>query len=205
MIRRAAVAAALFASLSTAPVRADESPRAIVQQVTDQALAVLADKSTDAAEKRRRLEQITYAHVDFETLSRLVLGQNWNRFSDAQKQAFVEEFKRHLSMTYGRNIESYHNEKVAIVGERDEPRGDHTVQTKILRGGGADDIAVDYRLRQTNGRWQIIDFVIENISLVANFRSQFQEMLASGTPDGLIKTLHERNERGEPLKAPKAS
>jgi phospholipid transport system substrate-binding protein len=189
--------------LAAAPAgAAGSTPRAVVEDVTSQAIKVLGDQGLSSADKRSRLEQIIYSNVDFETLSRLVLAQSWSRFSDAQKSEFIAEFKRHLSMTYGRNVETYNNEKVTITGERDEPRGDHTVLTKIAHAG--DDILVDYRLREKDGRWQIIDFVIEKVSLVANYRAQFQDMLAHGTPDSLLRALHDKNERGEPLKAPKA-
>jgi phospholipid transport system substrate-binding protein len=109
-------------------------------------------------------------------------------------------FKNHLSMTYGRNVESYKNEKVQITGSRPETGGDATVKTKIVRGGGGNDILVDYRLRQRDGTWKIIDVVIEGVSLVPNFRSQFQDVVASGGPERLLALLREKNAKGEPLK-----
>ena len=63
------------------------------------------------------------------------------------------------------------------------------MQTKILRGGGSDDVVVDYRLRQTSGQWKIIDVIIEGVSLVSNFRSQFQDVVASGGPERLLALL----------------
>src|SRR5439155_717463 len=82
-----------------------------------------------------------------------------------------------------------------------EGRGDCTVKTKILRGGGNADVLVDYRLRQENDAWRIIDVVIERVSLVANFRSQFQEIMGSGGPAKLLDVLREKNAKGEPLKS----
>jgi phospholipid transport system substrate-binding protein len=102
-------------------------------------------------------------------------------------------------MTYGRNIENYKNERVEVTGDRDEGRGDWTVKTKILRGGGASDILVDYRLRKEGDEWRIIDIVIERVSLVANFRSQFQEIVSQGGPTKLLDVLREKNARREPL------
>ena len=87
------------------------------------------------------------------------------------------------------------------MGERDEGRGDWSVKTKILRGGGSADVLVDYRLRQENDAWRIIDVVIERVSLVANFRSQFQEIMSSGGPTKLLEVLREKNAKGEPLKS----
>lgn len=202
-ITAAIVAAALV--VAAPPARAADDPKAVVTRVTNEAIEVLRDQKMSADAKRQRLEQIVLRDTDFDTLARLVLAQNWRKFSDAEQAAFVEQFKRHLSMTYGRNIESYRNETVAVQSVRDEPRGDVTVLTKIVRGGGANDIEVDYRLRKVaDGQWKIIDFVIEGVSLVANFRSQFANMLSSSTPATLIKTLEEKNARQEPLKAPRA-
>jgi len=179
---------------------APDSPTAVVQQTADEVVAVLADKGLNAAQKRSKVEQIVYAHFDFTTLSKLVLARNWKQLSPTQQHDFVEEFKRHLSVTYGRNVETYNNERAVITGDREEKDGDWTVKTKILRPSAAD-ILVDYRLRKQDGTWQVIDVIIEGVSLVANFRSQFQEILTSSNPDHLIQLLREKNAKGEPLKS----
>lgn len=198
-------ALALVAALAASPTWGADDPKAVVTRVTNSAIEVLRDGTMSADAKRQRLEAIVLADTDFDSLARLVLAQNWGKFSATEQAAFIEQFRRHLAMTYGRDIENYRNETVAVQNVREEPRGDVTVRTKILRGGGANDIAVDYRLRkQSDGRWKIIDFVIEGVSLVANFRAQFANMLSSSSPAQLIRTLEERNARSEPLKAPGA-
>ena len=205
--RNRLIAAALFAAsaLSLArltaatPVRADETPVSVVEQTTSRVIAILADKSTSVEDKKRRVQDVVYAVVDFETLSKLVLARNWNSFSEPQRAEFMSQFREHLSMTYGRNVENYKNEKVTIAGSRQETQGDWTVKTKILRGGPAD-VLVDYRLRQRDGNWKIIDVIIEGVSLVSNFRSQFQDVLSNGGPDHLIALLRDKNAKGEPLK-----
>jgi len=190
-----------YAADAPASSGAGNTPRGVVQATTSAVIEVLANGALSADEKRRRVEDIVYQRVDFTTLSRLVLASNWSRLSEAQQKQFMEEFRTSLSATYGRNVETYKNEKVTITGDHAEPRGDWTVQTKIIRTGG-DDVSVDYRLRQLDGTWKIIDIIIENVSLVANFRSQFQEIMSSGGPTRLLQVLHDKNERGEPLKAP---
>lgn len=202
----AAAALALTVGLALARAAAaalPSEPAGVVEQTANRVLDILADKSTSADEKRHRIQEVVYANVDFETLTKLVLARNWGRFDDGQRAKFMDEFKQHLSMTYGRNVETYHNEKVTILEARREVNGDATVRTKILRGGPGD-ISVDYRLRQRDGGWRIIDVIIEGVSLVSNFRSQFQDVVASGGPDRLITLLAEKNAKGEPLKAPHA-
>ncbi len=212
MCRRGAAALAamvllvlpLRAVAADAPAGDATTPRGVVQATTGAVINVLANKSLPTDEKRHRVEEIVYARVDFATLSKLVLARAWNDLSEEQRKQFMEEFRQNLSATYGRNVESYKNEKVTITDDHAEPRGDWTVRTKIIRNG-SDDINVDYRLRQIDGTWKIIDIIIENVSLVANFRSQFQEIISQGGPTRLLQVLHEKNERGEPLKAPKAA
>ena len=189
-----AASALLFAA---APVRAaDEEAKKVVEQITSQVIGVLADKGTSTPVKRTKVQEIVYASLDFDTMSKLVLGANWKKFSDAQQKEFVEQFRQHLSNTYGKNVDSYRDEKVKITGMRDEARGDVTVQTAIDRGG-ANDIFVDYRLRKGTSGWKIIDVVIERVSLVSNFRSQFQEVIAQGGVDRLLTMLKDKNAKGE--------
>ncbi len=192
---------ALFVMLArTAP--AADSPRDVVRRMSDAVIAVLQEKNLSADAKRDKIRGIVEGYVDFETMARLVLARNWNGLDDSKQGEFTEEFKRHLSVTYGKNVETYNNEKVQITGDRDEGRGDWTVQTKILHPqGGGDDILVDYRLRQLSGEWKVIDVVIERVSLVSNFRSQFQEVMANGGIDRLLKLLREKNAAGQPLKS----
>src|SRR5262249_29684349 len=155
----------------------------------DAVIGVLQQKSLSADQKRSKIEDLAKSYIDFDTMSRLVLARNWASLTDDQKKQFTEEFREHLAVTYGKNVESYNNEKVQIAGDRDEGRGDWTVQTKILRPAGGSDILVDYRLRQANGTWKVIDMVIERVSLVSNFRSQFQDIMSNGGIDRLLKLL----------------
>lgn len=190
----AALALLLGAAL-TAP--AARSPRDTVTAMADEVITVLKDDGLASAAKRRRIEAIVYAAVEFDILSRLVMARNWARLDAQQQDEFLREFRRHLSATYGKRIDSYSNETVEVTGEREEARGDRTVRTAIRRGGGNADILVDYRLRQREGEWKIIDFVIEGVSLVANFRSQFQELMTSGGPDHLLQALRRKTAEEE--------
>ena len=116
----------------------------------------------------------------------------------------MAEFKRYLAVNYGNRIERYDNQKVEIVGERKEPRGDVTIQS-VVRGGEFEGATVDYRMRENQGQWMVIDVIVEGISLVSNFRDQFKEVLANGGPEQLLQKLKEKNAAGpveaEPAKA----
>ncbi len=201
-LRAPLVAACTFVLTCTArPGVAQMSPRDVVQRTSDQVLAVLAEQGLSKEARRDKVKAIVMQHTDFDTLCRLVLARNWSRFTPEQQQEFRREFESHLSATYGRRLDEYRDEKLAVTGERKEPNGDWTVQSKILRGGGSADAVVDYRLRQRDGQWKVIDVIVEQISLVANFRSQFQEIVASGGPEKLLQVLREKTARGEEFKS----
>jgi phospholipid transport system substrate-binding protein len=198
IVRNPVATALLCVALAGVTAYAAQTPRDVVQQLGDEVLAVLKDKSISNDEKRERILDISRRGVDFETLSRLVLARNWSKLTADEQQRFQEEFRRHLAVTYGNAVDNYRNENMVITGDREEARGDWTVKTKIPRGG--DDILVDYRLRKNaQGEWKIIDFIVEGVSLVSNFRSQFQDLLASKSPRELIDLLHEKNARGESI------
>lgn len=191
---------ALIATTVPRSARADEAavrvselgPREVVEVTVSKVLAILADESLDRATRRAKIEAIAFDVFDFTTMSKLSLARNWKHFDDDQRRAFVREFKAHLSRTYGSRLDRYRQENVEIVATREEPRGDVTVMTKVL-GGQFDGIEMDYRLRHRRERWRAIDVVIEGVSLVANFRSQFAEVLSKGGPDDLIEDLRTKN------------
>jgi len=194
---RAAVLAAALLLGSTLPARSAQSPSEVVTGTSEAVIAVLKQQALSKAEKRTRIEDIVLRSVDFDTLSKLTMARNWTKLSTAQQEEFRQEFRRHLSATYGRRIDDYRNETVTVLGTREESRGDQTVKTRINRGGGTADVLVDYRLRKTDGEWKIIDVVIEGVSLVANFRSQFQDLMAHGGAEHLLAALRQKTAEEE--------
>lgn len=192
--RTASLAAVLVLCGAALPAAAGETPREIVRQTVDEVLEILGQKLPDD-QRRSRLEEVVYARFDFETNARLVLARNWKRFSDAEKEEFVREYRTYLANSYGARLDRYSGEKVEIVGEREEPRGDVTVMTRI-DGGEYDGALVDYRLRSKSGEWLVIDVIVEGVSLVSNYRDQFKEVLSGGGPAHLLEKLKEKNAAG---------
>ena len=193
-----AVALALLCSLVPSPVRAQtQDARAFIQETGDQVLVVLKNQGLSSDQKVKQIEQVAYGRFDFDTMARLVLARNWGKLTPEQQKDFVQEFRQHLSVTYGKNIDNYRNETIEITSDREEARGDWTVKTKIQRSG--DDILVDYRLRKADGQWKIIDVVIERVSLIANFRSQLQDVVANKGADEMLRMLREKNAAGQSI------
>jgi len=191
-VRAGALCAALAAAFALAAVAEAGRPRALIQPTIDEVLAILRDSKKSDTQRRPELEAIARDRFDFETMSRLVLAANWKKLTPSQQTEFVDEFTRFLANDYGSRIERYEQEQVEITGERAEARGDFTIKTKII-GGKNNGALVDYRMRQKDGSWKIIDVVIEGISLVANYRDQFREVAGSGGPAVVIEKLKEKN------------
>jgi phospholipid transport system substrate-binding protein len=195
-----AVASAI--ALPTRVSRAVDTPRTVVEATAQQTLAILNSDAADA-EKIKRLQQLAYRNIDFETMSRLVLAKYWKQFSPEQRQQFQDEFKRALTLSYGRRIGQLGREKVVILGERPEPLGDVTVQSRIV--GKTGDVKADYRLRQKGDSWYVIDVTVEGVSIVSSYRTQFQEIMGRGGPQQLLAQLRAKNASGEGLALPETA
>lgn len=190
-------------SRSAAPAT---SARDVVDAASKRVLEVLNSGASDN-EKLDRLEKIGDELFDLDTVSRLVLAKNWKRLNAQQQAEFEREFRQLIISTYGRRIDDYGNQSVKILGERAEPRGDATVSTKVV-GGKDKDYQVDYRLRPRDGQWRFIDITVEGVSIVASYRSQFQELMSQSGPDGMIAKIKEKNARaaaGEVIAPPTES
>lgn len=188
-----AIAACLgAAAISAATVTTPPTAKALIEQTVAQVLGVLRDESRTVAQRRLELEKIAHSRFDFRTMARLVLARDWKKLDSAKRDEFVDQFTTYLANDYGNRIERYQQEEVKVMGEQSKPRGDVEVRTKII-GGESNGAIVDYRMRNGKDGWRIIDVVIEGISLVANFRDQFREVIARGGPEALLQKLKEKN------------
>jgi phospholipid transport system substrate-binding protein len=201
---RSAALAALVLALLAAPLArgADDGvdgAKASLKVTTDQVLAILNDKSLDKPSRLKKLEGVALDRFDFPRMTLLVLGKNRSQLSAEQQVQFQEEFKRHLSLTYGKQIEKYtSNEKIEIGDARAEANKDVTVYTKITGGAAGDGLRIDYRFRADGADWKIIDVIPEGVSLIQNFRSQVQEIVTQKGVSQLIQTLHDKNAQQQP-------
>lgn len=170
-----------------------QTPEEMIRTTAAKVIEVLADESMTTEQKKTTLDGYLDSCCDFATISKLVLAKNWKLFSDQQQGEFMGLFRKYLVATYGDNIENYAGETVEVLSGRKEARDDYTVMTKIARGGGQADLLVDYRLRKSpSGEWKIIDVIAEGISMVANLRSQFQEVITQGGAEALLGKLREK-------------
>jgi len=170
---------------------------ALVETTLAEVLGVLRDTGLPDATRRSRVEEVIYARFDFATISRLVLARNWSKLSPQQRVEFVTELKRHLSLSYWKTLDDNRDSDPEVRGARAERNGDVTVRSEV-EAERTQPVRIDYRLRNGETGWRVIDVIIEGVSLVQNFRTQTQELIQDAGVEQLIEKLREKNEaRGD--------
>lgn len=185
----AALAVFVTFTLHGAPVYAG-APTAEIQSAVEKALAILRDPKLQSEAKRKALREALYPKFDFAEMARRSLGSHWQRRSAEERSEFVKVFTELVESSYMSSIESYSGEKVIVNGERQDKEYAE-VDTKIADKKG-EAISVVYKLRQNGGAWKIYDVVIENISLVNNYRSQFNRVIAQSSYDELFRKMKDK-------------
>jgi len=171
-----------------------ESPTAAMRGTIDQVLVVLGDASLQAperaGERREMLEALVRERFDHEEMGKRTLGKRqWEILDDAQRKEFVDLFQRLLSKTYAGNVDNYSGEQVEYIGER--RKGNFAeVQTAVFSNDV--ELAIHYRLLKHAETWKVYDVVIDGISLVKNFRGQFERIIKAESLDGLFETLRNK-------------
>jgi len=191
-MKRLVIALSLFLLvLGAAPVQA-ATPLETVRTEVNKVLEVLRNKSLKEEAKREKLRVLYNEMFDQEELSRWCLGRNWNKLSEAQRKEFLPLFQQVLEKTYGDRILSYSDEKILFDREVAISKGRVEVQTRVMTTKSKE-VPFNYRVFQNkSGTWKVYDVVVENVSLVMNYRSQFNEILAKGTPEELLEILRKK-------------
>ena len=172
---------------TTAQTVDPETPIGVVTLTVERVIAILQDDSTAEATQKRQVRAVIGENFDFAAMANRVLATNWRKASKAQRARFTSLFRELLSNTYWRKISGYSNERVEYMTERMRSETLATVNTVIHTD--TVDIPVDYNLYNKAGRWMAYDVVIEQVSLVRNYRSSFQDIVHDSGIDGLISQL----------------
>lgn len=185
-----------FSSLTMAEV----APDVLVKQTAEEVLEIVKNDKDIQAGDQKKIFDLAEAKIlpnfDFDRVSRLVLGRNWLAATPEQKVEFQKEFRSLLLRTYASALSKYRNQTIEYLPFRLQPDSTRaTVRTKILQPGGQP-IGIDYTLEKGPDGWKVFDIVIEDVSLVTNYRSQFSnEIRQAGGMDGLIQKLVEKNKQ----------
>ena len=165
-----------------------------VRQTVDKLLTILKDprlkQESKKNERREELKKLIYQRFDFTEMARRALGPEWRRHTPEEQREFVQLFTDLLERAYLKQIESYNDQRVRYLNER-EDSGYAQVDTKIVDNKGQE-FSVNYRLHNVNGDWKVYDVVVEEISLVNNYRAQFSRVLASSSYQELVRTMKEK-------------
>jgi phospholipid transport system substrate-binding protein len=172
-------------------------PDELVKKVTDDVLAaVKSDKQLAAGDKQKALklaEEKVLPLIDFQEATRLAVGKSWSKASPEQKQKLVDEFRRMLVRTYSSAIQAYEGQTMKVQPLRMKPDDtDVTVHNQYIRAGGKP-VQLDYQMHKTDKGWKIYDIVVEGVSLVLTYRSEFDAVVKQQGIDGLIKRLADKN------------
>jgi len=178
---------------AAAAARAGE-PIELVKMAGDKAIQILKDPKLQPKEKKKerieRLKEVANPLFDYEEMARRSLGQHWRRRSPQEQQEFVKLFRDYLEKVYSDQVDLYAGEKVIYGRERVED--DYAqVETAFVDTKG-EEVSVVYRLRRVGGKWKVYDAVIENISVVNNYRSQFDRVISKYSFDELKRLLKEK-------------
>jgi phospholipid transport system substrate-binding protein len=165
-----------------------------LKQSVEKIQTILADPSlkgdANSASRRQKLKEAVNERFAFDEMAKRSLGAQWQKRSAAEQQEFVRLFTDLLEGAYLSKLEEYSGEKIQFVNEREE-KDFAEVNTKLINRKG-EEFALDYRLLSVNGDWKVIDVVIENISLVNNYRSQFNRVLSRSSFEDLVQAMKEK-------------
>ena len=176
------------------PVQAG-APTEEIRTAIDKGVQILKaaklDSSKDRTKVINQLREIVYPRFDFEEMAKRSLGSHWRRLSPQQQKEFVTAFTDLLETTYADKIDLYEGQQVEYVGETID-KNYAEVNTRVI-GKNRENYSVDYRLHQVGGKWRIYDVVAENISLVNNYRSQFNRVVVNSSVEELIKRIKQKS------------
>jgi len=189
----------LLCLLSLQVVNAVESdPQQLIRQTADQVLLKIQSNSEQYKQDPTKLyalvDEVVLPHFDFDTMVDLALGRNKNKVNAQQKPLIIKEFRVLLVRTYGKALLDYNDQKIIYLPmEGSLEQGNVMVKTEIEQEGGFP-IPLNYSLKASKQGWKVYDISVDDISLVTNYRSSFARQIKKNGVDGLIKTLHDRNQ-----------
>lgn len=199
-IRLTAWLCALMLASLALPALAQESPDALVKRVSQEVTQIIKSdpkvQAGDQARIREVIETKLLPYFDFERMTALATGRWWRTATPEQKTRLTDEFKTLLVRTYSGALNQYRDQTIEYKPLRADPGATEvTVRTDVVRSGDAP-VQIDYGMEKTASGWKAYDVVVGGVSLVTNYRDEFNSQIQRGGIDGLIKTLAAKNGGG---------
>ena len=194
MKRRIIVVVLMMLACLVSPVFGEE-PMETLRKPIDRALSLLQDPQYQTEEKKLEQRELLWVLIreifDFTEVSKRSLGRYWRTFTPEEKTAFTDIFAQLLGNTYLDKIQGeFHNEQVSYLSQQKDAKGRVIVKTKIVREDL--EIPIDYKLFNNGELWKVYDVYVEGVSLVKNYRTQFNKILFKKTPRDLIQRLEQK-------------
>ncbi|NEV63076.1 MlaC/ttg2D family ABC transporter substrate-binding protein [Thiorhodococcus minor] len=180
---------------------AQDEATALVKRTAERMLSTLEARRAEVDRNPSLIygmvESIVAPHFDFQRITQGALGQYWRQATPAQQQRLVDGFKQVLIRTYARSLLSYSGEEIRYLPVKPGSRPSTVTVSTEVREPGAAPIPVDYRMYNNGNGWKVYDVVINNASLVGNYRSSFANEIRQSGVDGLIAKLVDMNQKGQ--------
>jgi phospholipid transport system substrate-binding protein len=195
---------ALAFAVSASAALAQEAPDAMVKRVAGEVLQIInTDPKVQAGDQQRIREVVEtklLPNFDFERITALAMGRNWRQATPEQQKQLVDQFRQLLVRTYSGALTQYRNQTMDYKPMRGDPAATEvTVRTEVVRQGGQAPVPIDYSMAKGPSGWKVYDVIVGGVSLVTNYRDEFNEQIKNGGVDNLIKTLTAKNQ-GTPAK-----
>lgn len=190
--RLSAVALAVFAGAVLLNVRSGQAatdPSAFIEGLGNEAIQSMAGGNLPSAERETRLRKFMDAYFDVDGIGKFAIGRHWNKISDAQKEAYLAAFREYNVKNYASLLANYKGQKLLVERSFSSGAGISTVQSVILGSDTKDKIRIDWRLRQTDAGYKVVDVLVEGLSQATTLRDDFASTLQSNGIDGLTQAL----------------
>lgn len=180
---------------------AQDAATALVKRTSEKMLSTLTAKRAEVDRNPAKIygmiDTIVAPHFDFEKITQGALGQYWRKATAAQQRELVNGFKQVLIRTYARSLLNYSGEEIRYLPLKPGSKANLVTVSTEVRESGSSPIPVDYRMYDGGAGWKVYDVVINNASLVGNYRSSFATEIRQQGIDGLIVKLGEMNRKGQ--------
>ena len=191
------IPALVFFSLSFAR----EGPTAQVKGTIDKVLDILRDPALKGEEKgdvrAAQLKKVIYSRFAFEEMAKRCLGVHWRNRTPQERKEFVDIFSDLLEQSYRSKIERYTDQEISYTGERVDDTQFGVVNTEIVDKRENLAIPIDYKVIRHDGQWKVYDVVIDGISLISNYRSQFNRIIQRSSYAELVNRMRAKQESEE--------
>ena len=194
-LRLATAAAVAAFAFPLAALAQEQAPDALVKSVTLEVVGIIQKEIKDGDRRKiiSLIEEKVLPHFNFTAMTASAVGRSWDKATPEQKSRLVDEFKTLLVRTYASSLAAYSNQRFDFRPLRAKPTDtDVTVNVRVLQSG-SEPVQIDYDMEKVASGWKVWDVRVAGISLVANYRTEFDNQVRQGGIDGLIKALQAKN------------